>query len=173
MKALTAALLVFVAACGEGRAIFNVDVLSFLADSSEAYNIPGGIPQADSGIIEHFSLPPGFGKSSADSVSATIAASLANQTGGGNVTLSIFFAKDSASVFSGTPYVAAASGAVSGAQTVPFGSSTISVNDSVFNASDLWVGIRARFSTNVGVNMTGQLTVTTLSLRVVLQDKVF
>jgi hypothetical protein len=173
MKALTAALLVCVAACGEGRAIFNVDVLSFLADSSEAYNIPGGIPQADSAIVEHFSLPPGFGKSSTDSVSATIAASLANTAGGGSVTLSIFFARDSASIFAGTPYVTASSGAVSGVQTVPFGSSTVSINDSVFNASDLWVGIRARFSTNLGPNMTGQLTLTNLSLRVVLQDKVF
>lgn len=173
MKALAAGLLVFVAACGEGRAIFNVDVLSFLADSSEAYNIPGGIPQADSSITQAFSLPPGFGKSSADSVSATIAASLQNTAGAGNVTLSIFFAKTCGTVFAGTPYVTASSGAVSGAQTVAFGSTTVSVNDSVFNASDLCVGLRARFSTSAGPNMTGQLTLTTLSLRVVLQDKVF
>lgn len=175
MKALAAALLVFVAACGEGRAILNVDVLSFLpaGDSAQSYNVPGGIPQADSAVVVHFALPPGFGKSSADSVSATLAATLANTGGGGSVTLSVFFSRDSSTIFSGTPYVTASSGAVSGVQTVPFGSSTLSLNDSIFNASDLWVGIRARISTNVGPNMTGQLRLTILGVRIVVQDKVF
>jgi hypothetical protein len=161
--------------CGKGNAILNIDVLSFLpgTDSAKAYNVPGGIPQADSTISRQFSLPPGFGSSTVDSVSATIASVLQNTTGGGNVTLQVFFARTQAALFMGTPYVTATSGAVSGLQTVNMGSSRISLSDTVFNAADVWVGIRARISTNAGPNMTGQLRLTNLSLRVVLQDKVF
>jgi hypothetical protein len=43
----------------------------------------------------------------------------------------------------------------------------------VFDTDSLWVGIRARISTNVGLNMTGQLRLTTLGVRIVVQEKVF
>ena len=46
MKALaTAALLVLVAGCGQGKAIFNVDVYSFMAGSGRD-TIPYAIPPA-------------------------------------------------------------------------------------------------------------------------------
>ena len=59
MKALTAALLVLVAACGQGRVILNVDVLSFLSasDSVKSFNVLGGIPQTDSTVSRQFFLP--------------------------------------------------------------------------------------------------------------------
>ncbi len=164
------------AACGEGRAIFNVDVLSFLSasDSAKAYNVPGGIPQADSTVSRQFILPPGFGKSSVDSVSATAAASLENATGSGSVTFDVFFSKAQGSLFTGTPYLSASSGAVSGADTVPLlPPTTVSLADTVFNTDSLWVGIRARLNTNIGPNMTGHLRLTQIRVRVVLQDKLF
>src|SRR6267143_4472420 len=112
MKALTAALLVLVAACGQGRVILNVDVLSFLSasDSVKSFNVLGGIPQTDSTVSRQFFLPPGFGKSSVDSVTATAAAALICTGGGGNVRFDVFFSRTQGSVFTGTPYLTASSG---------------------------------------------------------------
>ena len=165
------------AACGAGRAIFIVDVLSFLRPSGDdviPYDVLGGLPQADVDVSHQFLLPPGLGQSSVDSVQLTGAGVLENTSGGGNVTWQIFFAKDQASLFTGTPYITASSGPVSGAQTVQLlPPTTVSLSDTVFSATDLWVGIRTRISTNAGPNMVGQLTLTQLLARVVLQDKVF
>lgn len=176
MKALATALLVLVAACGEGRVILNVDVLSFLSssDSTIPYNVLGGIPPADSTASQMFILPPGLGKSSVDSVSATAAAVIENATGSGSVQLDVFFAKTQGSLFTSTPYLTASSGPIVGADTVQLlPPTTVSVADTVFDTDSLWVGIRARISTNVGPNMTGQFRLTTLGVRLVVQDKVF
>jgi hypothetical protein len=177
MKALLAALFaVTVAACGEGRAIFNVDVLSFLqaGDSVKNYDVIGGVPPVDSTVSRQFTLPPGFGKSSVDSVQATAAAVIENASGGGNVTFDVFFAKTQGALFMGAPYVSAASGPVAGADTVQLlPPTTVSLSDSVFNTTDLWVGIRARITTNAGPNMVGKLRLTTLMLRIVVTDQLF
>jgi hypothetical protein len=174
MKALPAALLVFVAACGQGNVILNVDVLSFLtaSDSTTQYNVIGGLPPVDSTISRRFSLPPGLGKSTVDSVSASFSSQLENLTGGGRVTLEVFFAKSQGGLFIGTPYLSDSSGHVTGVQTVPMGTNSLRLADSVFTTDSLWVGIRARITTDVGPNMTGQLRLTDLHLRVVLQDKI-
>jgi len=81
MKALAAAaLLALVVACGQGRAIFNVDVLSFMQPSGRdtiPYNLPPSVITitADSFIpVQKISLPSGLGNSSVDSVSVTAAA---------------------------------------------------------------------------------------------------
>ncbi len=178
MKALAAAVLVLVAACGPGRAVFNVDVLSFLSssDSLKRYSVLGGIPQADSAVSRQFYLPPGFGKSTIDSVTATAAASVIDTSGSGSVRFDVFFAKTQAAVFSGTPYLTANSGALGS----PYPDSvallpptSISLADTVFNTDTLWVGIRARISTNVGPNMAGRFRLTDLHLRIVLAAKLF
>ncbi|HLQ60046.1 MAG TPA: hypothetical protein VK113_11070 [Gemmatimonadales bacterium] len=176
MKALAAALLVFVAACGQGRAIFNVDVLSFLSssDSLKRYSVPGGIPQADSAFARRFYLPPGFGKSAIDSVSATAAASVIDTSGSGSVRFDVFFAKTQAAVFAGTPYVTANSRALVAPDSVALlPPTTVSLADTVFNTDTVWVGVRARISTNIGPNMAGRFRLTTLRLRIVVADKLF
>src|ERR1041385_2371091 len=132
MKACVAALLVLVAACGEGRAIFNVDVLSFLSasDSLKRYSVPGGIPQADSSFSRRFFLPPGFGKSSADSVSASASASVIDTSGGGSGRFDIFFAKTQGTLFLGAPYLTANSGAiVAGDSVTLLPPTTVSIAD--------------------------------------------
>ncbi|HET9387340.1 MAG TPA: hypothetical protein VFO67_19550 [Gemmatimonadales bacterium] len=175
MKALATTLLVLVAACGEGRVILNVDVLSFFStsDSTTAYNVPGGIPQADSSVSGMFILPPGLGKSSVDSVVATAAAVIENTAGSGSVQFDVFFAKTEGSLYTTSPYLTANSGPIVGADTVLLLPPTaVSVADTVFDTDSLWVGVRARVSTNLGPNMTGQLRLTTLGLRIVVQDKV-
>ena len=68
----------------------------------------------------------------------------------------------------------AASGPISGADTVQLlPPTTLSLADTVFNTDSLWVGIRVRITTNVGPAMTGRFRITTLGLRIVVQDKVF
>ncbi len=176
MKALATALLTLVTACGEGRVILNVDVLSFLStsDSTMPYNVPGGIPQADTTASQFFLLPPGLGTSAADSVAATGAAVIENATGSGSVQFDVFFAKTQGALFTSTPYLTAASGPIVGADTVQLlPPTTVSVADTVFDTDSLYVGIRARISTNAGPNMTGQLRLTTLGVRIVVQEKVF
>ncbi len=175
MKAFVAALLVLVAACGEGRAIFNVDVLSFLSasDSLKRYSVLGGIPQADSSASRRFFLPPGFGKSSPDSVSASMSASVIDTSGSGSVRFDVFFGKTQGTLFTGQPYLTANSGAlVAGDSVTLLPPTSVSLADTVFNADTVWVGIRARISTNVGPNMAGRLRINSLNLRVVLQDKI-
>ncbi len=173
---LALAAAVLIAGCGEGRAILNVDVLSFFSasDSIKPYNVPGGIPPVDSTVRKMFLLPAGLGSSIADEVSVTAAASLENTSGGGNVTFEVFFAKTQGSLFTGTPYVPAASGSVSGVQTVPLlPPTTISLADTIFTSDTLWVGIRARISTNAGPNMVGRLRLTDIHVRVVTQENIF
>jgi hypothetical protein len=172
MKALAAALLAFVAACGAGNVILNVDVLSFLSasDSTKAYTIPI-TATIDSTIARRFTLPPGLGGSTVDSVSATVASLLENQTGSGSVILDVFFAKTQGGLFTGTPYLSDSSGPVTGVQSVPLGKNTVAIADTVFNTDSLWVGIRARITTTAAP-MTGQLRFTDIHLRIVVQDNI-
>ena len=186
MKALGAALLVVagVVACGEGRAIFNVDVLSFIAPSGKdtiAYNFPATpiTVSRDSFLpAQKVSLPSGLGSSSVDSVTVSLAGSADNQTGTGSATFAIFFSKDSATVYAGSPYITA-TGTISGPQpstVLLLAPSTVSLADSVFNTNTLWVGVHASFTQNaggVGTGLSGKLRLTLLNLRIVLQDKVF
>jgi hypothetical protein len=163
-----------IAGCGRGHAIFNVDVLSFLssADSTKGYNVLGGIPQADSTVSRQFTLPPGFGKSSVDSVTASLSSVVENATGGGRVTLQVFFGKQQTGLFTGTPYLTDSTGHLVGADTVFLGTNKVSLSDSVFNSDSVWVGIRARISTDAGPAMTGHLRLTDMHVRIVLDDKI-
>lgn len=176
MKALATALLVLVAACGEGRVILNVDVLSFLStsDSTMPYNVPGGVPQVDTTTSQMFILPPGLGKSSVDSVSANAAAVIENSAGSGTVRFDVFFAKTQGSLYTGTPYLTTGDVTIPGPDTLQLlPPSTVSVADTVFDTDSLWVGIRARLGTNAGPNMVGQMRLTALGVRIVVQEKVF
>ena len=184
MKATASALVVAAAllsaACGEGRAIFIVDVLSFIQPSGKdtvRYNVPTVLAAtADSFITpQKVNLPPGLGKSSVDSVQVTAAAVIENTTGTGAIKFQIYFAKDSANVYTTAPYIND-SATVSGPQpqTVQLLPATkVSLSDSVFNTDQLWVGMHARIAKNAGAALVGRVRLTTLSLRIVLQDKIF
>lgn len=181
MKALAAALLVFVTACGEGRAVFNVDVLSFLqpsGDDTVAYALPPSVITitADSFIRPALIiLPSGLGSSTVDSVTVTAAAVDENQTGTGAVQFEVFFKKDTVNFYSGTPYLVA-SGTISGTQpstVLLLPPDTISLADSVFDGNKLWVGVHAALTQNAGPGLSGRVRLTTLTLRIVLQDKLF
>src|SRR5689334_7479377 len=181
MKALAAAaLLALVIACGQGRAIFNVDVLSFIQPSGKdtiPYTLPTSVItiSADSFITpQKVSLPSGLGNSSVDSVSLTGAAEAINQTGTGSVKFELFFSKDSASVYSGTPYITAIGTISTQPDTVQLlPATTVSLADSIFNTNSLWVGFHAAMTQNAGPGLSGKVRLTLVNLRIVLQDKVF
>ena len=176
MTGLTALVGAAAGACGQGQAVFNVDVLSFLSDSTVPYDVPGGVGPVDSTVSKRFSLPGGFSRSTVDSVSITGAAGLHNFSGGGTVVFDVFFAKNQGSLFTGTPYLTASSGHVTGDTTLSLiPPQTVSLADTVFHTDSLWVGIRARVTTDPPLltHMIGQVRLTELRTHIVLNDKFF
>ncbi|MFN2572546.1 MAG: hypothetical protein ABR537_13205 [Gemmatimonadales bacterium] len=178
MKALVMALLVLTAACGEGRAIFNIDAYSFLAGTGKEtipYNVPIGLSGTAS-TVQKINLPPGFGSSGIDSVRITTGgADLNNTSGSGTVGFQFFFASDSAGTFTAPAALSVPATAVTGAQTVPvvITGDLSGVVDSLFTQQTVWMRIAATAS-NTGVTpLTGNGVLTALVIRVVLQDKIF
>lgn len=180
MKAFAAALLIFVAACGEGKAIFNVDAYSFMQGTGKdtiRYIIPPATPSATASTVLKVSLPPGFGSSVVDSVRITTGnANLVNASGAGSIGMAIYFAGDSAGTYSAPAALNIPATAVSGANTVPVAiSGDISgVVDSLFKQDLVWMRIAATGSNaSLTTPVQGKGVLTALMIRVVLQDKVF
>ena len=178
MKALACALLVMVAACGQGRAIFNVDVYSFMQGTGKD-TIPYVIPPASSASaskVQKINLPPGFGSSVVDSVRITTGSiNLQNTGGSGTIGLQLYFASDSAGTYTAPVALNIPATAVTGTQTVPviISGDLSGVVDSLFRQETVYMRIAAT-GTNGGVTpVTGRGIMTSLLIRVVIQDKVF
>jgi len=181
MKALaTAALLVLVAGCGQGKAIFNVDVYSFMAGSGRdtiPYAIPPApaLPPSAPQTFQKVQLPPGFGSSVVDSVRITVgSANLINSAGTGTLGFSFFFATDSVGTLSAPSALDVPATTVSGNATFPVAISgdLSSAIQSVFAKDTVWMRIVAT-GTNSGLTpVTGKGALTALVIRVVLQDKI-
>ena len=163
--------------CGEGRLIFNVDLLSYeptLADTLP-YAVPGGT-----------SLPSGqrrfplrviglVGNSTVDSVLLRYGTSVLNAAGGGRFILEVFFGVDSATVFA-SPVSFVDTVVVAGPDTQLVGPISVSLlaDDNVFTSTTIWVGVRGSLAADPGPVMTGSLvTVSVLGLRIILQDQIF
>jgi hypothetical protein len=164
------------AACGEGRAIFNVDVLSFLGgqgNDTVHYTIPGGTAGTVDNPPVKVTLLQGLGNSTVDSVTLTVGADVENLAGSGQVKFQIFFSASQAGLYSTTPY-AEDSAIVSGMQTATLTPGPIPlVADSIFGQSQIYVGVRAAVTANAGPAMDGRLKLSEVRLRIVLQDHVF
>jgi hypothetical protein len=178
MKALAAALLVFVAACGQGKAIFNVDVYSFMAGSGKD-TIPYVIPplsSASASTYQRINLPPGFGKSIVDSVRiSTGSANLVNTAGSGTIGFQLYFAADSAGTNSAAAALNIPPTAVSGAATFPVtitGDLSSAVNG-LFAKDTVWMKITATGTNSGATAVQGKGALTALVIRVVLDDKIF
>ena len=179
MKAFFVSLLAIVAACGPGRAIFNVDVYSFMAGTGKD-TIPYLIPPATSATVSTFqkiTLPPGFGSSGVDSVRITSGnANLINASGTGTIGFQLFFAADSAGTISAPAALNIPATSVTGAQTVPvpISGDLSSAVDSLFTQATVWMRIAAT-GTNVSLTtaVTGKGVITALQIRIVLRDKIF
>ena len=171
---LTGLAALFAAGCGEGRAIFNVDVYSFLAGEIDTvhYAAPPimGTYDTTTAPVE-VSLFSGLGDSNVDSVYITGTANLINTSGNAAVRLELYFAPDAGSVYGGTPQFVT-TGTVSGAQTVPIGAAVV-LTDSLFSEPTLWVGIRVEITNNAASFVDGQAAINGLDVRIVLNDQVF
>ncbi|MDP3909471.1 MAG: hypothetical protein Q8Q14_03685 [Gemmatimonadales bacterium] len=179
MKALAVILLAAVAACGEGRAIFNVDVYSFMAGTGNdtvPYVIPIGVTDTVLSPPQKVSLPPGFGNSVVDSVRITSGgANLINTAGTGTIGFQLYIAGDSLGALSPSALaIDIPPTAVNGAQTVAVvisGDLSPALN-SVFTNSEIWLSIGAVGSNTGGVIVTGDMALTALQIRVVMQEHI-
>jgi len=179
MKAFAVALLVVVSACGQGHAIFNIDVLSFMQGTGKdtiPYFIPPGPGSASASTVQSITLPPGFGSSVVDSVRITIgSANLVNTGGSGTMGFQLFFAADSAGTYTAPVALNVPNTAVNGVQTVAVSISgdLSGLVDSLFRQDSVFMRV-ATTGTNPGLtNVTGTSILTALVIRVVLQDKIF
>jgi hypothetical protein len=178
MKAFFVSLLAVVAACGPGRAIFNVDVQSFMVGTGKD-TIPYVIPPFTSGTASTFqkiTLPPGFGSSSVDSVRISSGnINLVNAGGTGTIGFSLFFAADSAGTLTAPAGLNIPATAVTGVQTVPVpisGDLSAAV-DSLFTQETVWMRVRASGTNGAAAPVTGKGVITALQIRIVLRDKIF
>jgi hypothetical protein len=178
MKAVAVALLVVVTACGQGHAIFNIDVYSFMQGTGKD-TVPYFIPPATTdslSTVQSITLPPGFGSSVVDSVRITIgSANLVNTGGSGTMGFQLFFASDSAGTYTAPVALDVPNTTVNGAQTVPVSISgdLSGVVDSLFRQDSVFMRIKMT-GTNSGITaVTGTSIITALVIRVVLQDKIF
>ncbi len=167
---------VLILGCGEGRAIFNVDVLSYkpgLADTVP-YVVPGGT--AITNVRDSFALtlPGGLGNSTVDSVSLLYGATVLNAAGVGKFKLEVFFSTNPGTVFT-SPVRFADSANVVGPDTQVIGPISVPLfADTLFSKNELWVGVRASVVANPGPSLSGRVVpVSVLRLRIVLQDKIF
>jgi hypothetical protein len=169
LVALTAAAAA-AAGCGEGRAIFDIDVFSFLS-ATDADTLPYVGPL--SGTIPVQTVRSlGIGSSSlVDTVRFIGSVDFVNASGTGNVTFEVFFDTAQSTVYSGTPALS-----VSGAVT-PNATTTSTFDDDIidpamkqlFLASTVYVGIRASATGTI----QGTAKLTALRARIVIQDKLF
>ncbi|MGH7529372.1 MAG: hypothetical protein ACREMN_03230 [Gemmatimonadales bacterium] len=168
------------AACGEGRAIFNVDVYSFMAGSGSdtvPYFVPPGVTDTLKSPPQRINLPPGFSNSVVDSLRIRNGgADLVNTAGTGSVGFQLYIAADSLGALSPAALaIDIPPAAVNGVQTVPIvitGDLSPALND-LFTQEQIFMSLGA-VGTNSGVvAVTGEMALTALEIRVVLQEHVF
>lgn len=188
MKAIASALILAAAllsaACGEGRAIFNVDVYSFMQGSGSDTlrypplpldTIPPGLPpitvSSDSVKVV---LPGVFGSSVVDTAHVVGILDLDNVRGTGNITVEVFLSADSSTIFSGSPAFSFGGAVTPGTVTTD----TVDVDllgtfNSLFTGSEVWLAFRADVANTGADGMQGTIRLRALDLRVVLQEKIF
>jgi hypothetical protein len=172
------------AACGEGRVIFNVDVYSWLNGSvndTVPYAAPPFASLDTTNAAQKINLVPGLSSSGIDTVKVSGTANVMNQTGGpGALRLQIYLASDSAgtygagkdSLFLMAPSTNIAAGVSS--QSLPLVTNNLSPSgNALFNKSAIWLRVAARVTNSSASVMQGKIVLTSLNLRVVVQDNIF
>ena len=167
------------AACGEGHAIFNVDVYSFIkgtgADSIPYFVPPGPTPDSASSTPRRIDLP-GAGSSIVDSVLVNGKVNFQNDSGAGTIGLQLYLAADSvgslnASALALTVPDANVSGNVPTPDTIigRLSSNVISL----LAGKQVWVRFQAKGSNSGLVVVGGSAVLKGLRLTVVMNDKFF
>jgi len=157
--------------CGEGRAIFDVDVYSFLKGAGQA-SVPYIAPSpVDTIPVQQVNLlPTGLGSSVVESVTVTGAVEFDNQSGSGTVGLKLYI-DTVPKLYSDTPAVSVTPAAVSLVDTVttPFQAKVPAILNQRFLNTKVYVGMRA-VATGTA---SGKARLTALRVRIVVQDKIF
>ena len=166
--------------CGEGRAIFNVDVHSFLFGTGRdtvPYLVPASTTR-DTFSVQHINLP-GAGSSIVDTVHATGLAKFLPTSGSGTIRFQLYVAADSVGTYN-APLALALSVPAPPAGPAPVPGPPIGIDadlsnsvNSVFTQSKLWVRLVAQVSAAAGLPMQGKMVLDSLSLRIVVRDKIF
>jgi len=166
-----------VAACGEGKAIFNIDVFSFLnAQKVDTVRYFAPLPPGTPDTIppqQVTLLPIGLGGSTVDSVHITATLNFVNQSGTGQVGFAVYvdslpnvYARPAAFVI--PPVNVTGTNTSQGALSAELVASL----RPLFSRATLYVGTRVT-ATATAPPVNGVARVTGLDLRIVLQDKVF
>jgi hypothetical protein len=165
------------AGCGEGHAIFYVDVYSFIKGTGQdtiPYFVPPGTDSASS-TPQRIDLP-GAGSSFVDSVIVNGRMDFENQGGAGTIGLQLFLAADSAGTFNSSALALTVPDVpVSGTAVTP---DTIigRFNDAViqlFTGSEVWIRFQAK-GTNPGlILLEGDAVLKSLWLTVAINDQLF
>jgi hypothetical protein len=167
------------AGCGQGRAIFDIDVFSFLsATNADTLAYRGPLPPLVPDTIPVQTVKSlGIGSSSlVDTVRLIGSVNFVNDSGTGNVTFAVYFDTVKSAVYTGTPAFSV-SGAVTPGVTTP---SPFDIPDlptalkPLFLASTVYVGIRVSATpTPPSGPVRGTAKLTALRARIVIQDKLF
>ena len=186
-KWLGAALLAVLAAgCGEGHAIFTVDVYSFMTGTgSDTLRLPPDplppMPPAtsfkDSIAPVGVDLPTAMSSSIVDTVLLTGSLDVTNPTSSGTLSYDVFLSSssDPAVVYGGTPVLTVGPASFPASTTpVPIVSQNLAaVVGTVFQGSGLYVGIRGTVSNTGATGLKTTLKLTALQARIVFQDRIF
>ena len=167
------------AACGEGHAIFNVDVYSFLkgtGDESVTYFVPPGpLPDSASSTPQLITVP-GAGSSVVDSVLVNGKINFENDSGTGTIGLQLYLAATSLGTDStGALALTIPDTTVSGNATTQdtiigrLSSGTIGL----LAGKQLWVRFQAKGTNTGAVLLQGNAVLQGLRLTVVMNDKFF
>jgi hypothetical protein len=171
-------------ACGQGRVIFNVDVFSWLNGSvndTVPYAAPPFASLDTTNAAQKITLVPGLGSSGIDTVKVSGTADVRNQTGGpGTLRLQMYLATDSAGTYgAGKDSLFTTGNTVNltagvNTQVLPLNVANLSPSgNALFNKSAIWIRIAARITNSSGAVMQGKIVLTSLNLRVVVQDNIF
>ena len=184
-KWLGVTLLVAVAAaCGEGHAIFSIDVHSFMTGGTDTLRLPPdpslGLPPGGmiTGSITPMGvdLPTAMSSSIVDTVLLTGSLDVTHSTGSGTFSYDVFFSSssDPAVVYAGTPALTVGPVSIPTTAPVPITSQNLAaVVGDAFKGSALYVGIRATMSNTGLTNLQSTFKLTALQARIVFQDKIF
>jgi hypothetical protein len=173
--------------CGEGRAIFNVDVHSFIAGSGSDTlrltpdpfpGLPPGTIVSDSIDPVGVDLPSAMGSSTVEEVLLTGNVDVTNPTSSGSLSYEVFFSSspDPSVLYAGAPAVTIGPASFSAGTTtnVPFTSLNIAaVVGDAFKESGLYVGLRAEISNTGLTDLKTTLKLTALQARIVFQEQIF
>ncbi|HXL33378.1 MAG TPA: hypothetical protein VN953_00510 [Gemmatimonadales bacterium] len=182
----TAVVLAAVTGCGEGRAILNVDIYSFLTGTGgdtlrltpdPLPPMPPGTSVTDSITPVGVNLPGGLGSSLVDTVRVTGNIDVTNPTSSGSLSYAIFLASDPspAVVYGGAPALTIGPASFPAATTgVPINAPNLAASArDLFKGSGLYIGVRASVSNTGAAGLKTTLKLTQLQARIVVQDKIF